>query len=71
MGIRESEKTLNISQQQRIMNLPCCEVKQNGKIIASADDREFLKHINQKTSIIVSSITGVNYEYESNLFEDF
>lgn len=42
-----------------------------GKIIASADDREFLKHINQKTSIIVSSITGIDYEYESSLFEDF
>lgn len=42
-----------------------------GKIIASADDREFLKHINQKTSIIVSSITGIDYEYESNLFENF
>lgn len=42
-----------------------------GKITPSADDREFLKHINQKTSVIVSSITGVDYEYESNLFEDF
>ena len=42
-----------------------------GKITPSADDREFLKHINQKTSIIVSSITGIDYEYESNLFEDF
>lgn len=41
------------------------------KVTPSADDREFLKHINQKTSIIVSSITGIDYEYESNLFEDF
>lgn len=42
-----------------------------GKIVASEDDRKFLKHINQKTSVIVSSITGVEYEYESNLFENF
>ena len=41
-----------------------------GKIVASADDREFLKHINQKTSVIVSSITGDDYGFGTNLFED-
>ena len=41
-----------------------------GKIIPSADDREFLKHIGQKTSVIISYITGAEFEFASNSFED-
>lgn len=42
-----------------------------GAIEPSVDDREFLKHINQKSSIIVSYITGVELEFSANLFDDF
>ena len=41
-----------------------------GKIKPSVDDRKFLKHIDQKTSIIISYITGVEFEFCSNSFED-
>ena len=41
-----------------------------GKIIPSADDREFLKHIGQKASVIISYITGAEFEFASNSFED-
>jgi hypothetical protein len=37
----------------------------------SADDREFLHHIDQKSSIIVSYITGAEAEFTANLFDDF
>ena len=41
-----------------------------GDIEPSAEDREFLKHIDQKSSIIVSYITGNEYEFTANLFHD-
>ena len=37
----------------------------------SADDRYFLKCIEQKRSIIISYITGYEMEFTSNLFDDF
>ena len=42
-----------------------------GKIKPSADDREFLKHIDQKSSVIISYITGAEFEFSSNSFEEF
>ncbi len=42
-----------------------------GKIKPSADDREFLKHIDQKSSVIISYITGAEFEFGSNSFEEF
>lgn len=42
-----------------------------GEIKPSAEDRQFLKHIDQKSSIIVSYVTGVEYEFTSNFFEDY
>lgn len=37
----------------------------------SADDRHFLKYIDQEKSIIISYITGYEMEFTSNLFDDF
>ncbi len=39
-----------------------------GSVIPSADDREFLKSINQKTSTIISYITGEEVAFCANLF---
>lgn len=39
-------------------------------IEASDDDRVFLKHINQKKSLIVSYITGEVSEFSANMFDD-
>ena len=41
-----------------------------GKIIPSAEDREFLNNIGQKSSVIISYITGAEFEFGSNSFED-
>ncbi len=41
-----------------------------GKIIPSAEDREFLKHIGQKSSVIISYITGSEFEFGLNSFEE-
>ena len=41
-----------------------------GKVTPLAGDREFLKHIGQKSSIIISDITGAEFEFTSNIFED-
>jgi len=42
-----------------------------GFIEPSADDRDFLKYIEQRKSIIVSYITGYEMEFTSNIFDDF
>lgn len=42
-----------------------------GPIEPSADDRDFLRYIGQKKSIIISYITGYQMEFTSNLFENF
>lgn len=39
-----------------------------GDIKPSAQDRAFLKHIDQKSSIIISYITGKELEFASNFF---
>lgn len=36
----------------------------------SQDDREFLRHIKQKSSIIISYITGNELQFSANMFED-
>ena len=41
-----------------------------GSVIPSADDREFLKSINQKASTIISYITGEEVSFSANLFEE-
>ena len=41
-----------------------------GKIIPSAEDREFLKNIGQNSSVIISYITGAEFEFGSNSFEE-
>ncbi|MBR4981586.1 MAG: hypothetical protein IKY94_03385 [Lachnospiraceae bacterium] len=42
-----------------------------GFIEPSADDRDFLKYIEQRKSIIISYITGYEMEFTSNIFDDF
>lgn len=37
----------------------------------SADDRDFLKYIEQRKSIIISYITGYEMEFTCNIFDDF
>jgi len=37
----------------------------------SADDRDFLKYIEQSKSIIISYITGYTMEFTNNIFDDF
>lgn len=37
----------------------------------SADDRDFLKYIEQSKSIIISYITGCTMEFTNNIFDDF
>ena len=37
----------------------------------SADDRNFLKYIDQQKSIIISYITGYEMEFTSSIFDDF
>ena len=37
----------------------------------SADDRDFLKYIGQRKSIIISYITGYEMEFTSNIFDNF
>lgn len=41
-----------------------------GEIEPSKDDREFLKIIGQKTSVIISYITGMECEFSASIFED-
>lgn len=41
-----------------------------GEIFPSGDDRDFLKYIEQKTSIIISSITGIERTFSVNPFDD-
>ena len=41
-----------------------------GEICPSNDDRNFLKCIGQKTSIIISSITGIEQTFSANPFDD-
>jgi len=41
-----------------------------GEICPSNDDRNFLKYIGQKTSKIISSITGLEQTFSANLFDD-
>ena len=36
----------------------------------SADDRDFLRYIGQKKSIIVSYITGYEMGFSANIFDD-
>lgn len=40
------------------------------KIVPSTDDRKFLKQIGQKSSVIVSYITGKELVFTQNIFED-
>lgn len=42
-----------------------------GFIEPSADDRDFLKYIEQRKSVIISYITGYEMEFTSNIFDDF
>ena len=37
----------------------------------SADDRDFLKYIEQSKSIIISYITGYTMEFTNNIFDDY
>ena len=41
-----------------------------GEIYPSNDDRDFLKYIGQKTSKIISSITGIEQTFSANPFDD-
>ena len=41
-----------------------------GEICPSNDDRNFLKYIGQKTSKIISSITGIEQTFSANPFDD-
>ena len=41
-----------------------------GEIYPSNDDRVFLKYIGQKTSKIISSITGIEQVFSANPFDD-
>ena len=41
-----------------------------GEIYPSNDDRDFLKYIGQKTSKIISSITGIEQTFSVNPFDD-
>lgn len=41
-----------------------------GRIEPSPDDREFLKYIGQKESLIISYITGVEMQFSANIFDD-
>lgn len=41
-----------------------------GEICPSNDDRIFLKYIGQKTSKIISSITGIEQTFSANPFDD-
>lgn len=41
-----------------------------GEIYPSNDDRDFLKYIGQKTSKIISSVTGVEQIFSANPFDD-
>lgn len=43
----------------------------HGYIEPSADDRDFLKYIGQKKSIIISYFTGYEMEFTSNIFDDY
>lgn len=40
------------------------------RIVASPDDREFLRTIGQKESVIISSITGEEKVFYADMFED-
>jgi len=42
-----------------------------GDIEPSEDDREFLRYIEQKRSIIISYITGCQLEFTDNIFDNF
>lgn len=42
-----------------------------GKIVVSEDDRRFLKYINQRSSVIISYITGEEVRFSSSYFEDY
>lgn len=42
-----------------------------GNVEPSPDDREFLRHIGQKESIVISYITGVERRFSTNLFDEF
>ena len=42
-----------------------------GNIEPSQDDREFLKHIGQKESTIISYITGKTRRFSANLLDEF
>ena len=41
-----------------------------GRIEPSQDDREFLKYIDQKESLIISYITGTEMQFSANMFDD-
>lgn len=41
-----------------------------GAIEPSEDDRAFLKYISQKSSVIVSYITGMEIQFSANLFDE-
>lgn len=42
-----------------------------GSVEPSPDDREFLRHIDQKESIVISYITGVERRFSASLFDEF
>lgn len=43
----------------------------HGVVEPSPDDREFLRHIGQRDSIVISYITGVERKFSANVFEEF
>lgn len=42
----------------------------HGEVYPSNDDRDFLTYIGQKTSKIISSITGIEHTFAANPFDD-
>lgn len=42
-----------------------------GNVEPSPDDREFLRHIGQKDSIVISYISGIERRFSANLFDEF
>ena len=70
-AIRNGEAGLTEKRKNMLARVPCSNTHSDyGKIKPSADDREFLKHIGQKSSIIISYITGAEFEFGSNSFEE-
>lgn len=42
-----------------------------GHVVPSKDDRDFLKYIGQKSSTIISYVTGVEIEFSADIFDEY